>query len=163
MMQKLTVFSAIFLSTAAGLCVDDPFFLSSTGQPCSIYNGTNCSSFWSNNIPDLLEYCPAACASCVKASDFCEIGLGGDVLDVGLTMNSFDLIDQPFLSQACEWQDSPQGLMQTSYAWGNFPGENVSLPFFLLRRQVVLLKSSRRRPRRRQREKKCLSFSRMRA
>ena len=139
MMQKLI---GALLSTAAGGCVDDPFYFSRNGQPCSFYNGTDCSNMWSSgNIARLFESCPAACASCVRANDFCEIGLGGDVLDVGLAMKSFDLIDQPFLNQPCDWMDSPEGLMQTSNAWGNFPGENVSLSFFLLRRRLVVMKN----------------------
>jgi len=78
-------------------------------------------------VTRILESCGATCNSCVKANDFCEIGLGGDVLNAPLSKASYDLIDQPFLTEVCEWQDTPAGLRQITNAWGNAPGENIMM------------------------------------
>ena len=73
----------------------------------------------------VLAGCGASCNSCVKANDFCETGLGGDVYRPSMLLKNFQIKDQPFLSGTCQWGDSPQGLTQLTNNWGNAPGDNA--------------------------------------
>jgi len=70
MMQKVIL--ALALSTAAGVCVDDPFFLDENGNDCSIYTGTDCknSPISELGISRVLASCQLACDSCVKVRLF---------------------------------------------------------------------------------------------
>ena len=46
-------------------------------------------------------------------------------MEIASNTNSYEFIDQEFLTSACDWVDTPTGLRQTSNAYGNNPGLNV--------------------------------------
>ena len=125
MMLKVLAVAA----TAAAVCQDDPTFFDEFGNGCSFYASLG-SCMDAAGISDLgkqrlLASCGVTCNSCVKANDFCEVGLGGDRYEpIPLTSN-FDFYQQPFLNTDCNWLDTPEGLRQETNAWGNSPGENV--------------------------------------
>ena len=56
-----------------------------------------------------------------------EIGIGGAQTEISSALENFEIIDEPFLTDVCEWIDTPAGLRQTTNAWGNTPGENVMM------------------------------------
>lgn len=59
----------------------------------------------------------------VAASEVCPGAVGGTYLEPRMDLASFDLIDHPKLSEPCTWQNTNDGIKQTSNAWGN-PGAN---------------------------------------
>ena len=88
-------------ATAAAVCVDDPFFLDENGNACALWANLKCSEgagLSSLGVTRLLEACQFTCNSCVKANDFCEIGLGGDVYNPSPVTTNFDFVDQPFIT-----------------------------------------------------------------
>jgi len=115
---------ALALASAHGVCFDDPSFVDELGQPCSQYAALgSCKDeavgLTALGLQRVLQFCQLSCRSCVKAADFCEIGLGGDQIEVPSVMQSFEFIDQPFLTTTCNWLDTPNGLRQDTNAWGN--------------------------------------------
>jgi len=95
----------------------------------SFYVGQDCAAapVSALGVRRILSSCQLTCNSCVKAADFCEIGIGGDVYNAPMSTSAFDIIDQPFLTDTCQWQNSPAGLSQITNAWGNAPSENVMM------------------------------------
>lgn len=131
MMIKAVLALALSVGSVAGICVDDATFLDELGQPCTSYAALG-SCLDAVGLTDLglqrvLAACQLSCNSCVKANDYCEIGDGGDRYEPLPLVANFDFVEQPFLTDSCAWIDSPEGLRQTSNAWGNTPGENLLL------------------------------------
>jgi len=71
MLQKLIL--ALAVSTAAGVCVDDPFFLAEDGMPCTSWASMDCldNSLSVLGKTRLLNSCQLACDSCVKVRPLC--------------------------------------------------------------------------------------------
>ena len=60
------------------------------------------------------------------ASDFCPSPVGGDVTNYDVAAGAdWTFIDQPLLSEPCNWVPTAGGLFQSTNAWGNFPGDNT--------------------------------------
>jgi len=104
-------------------------FFDELGQPCSAYAALgSCREavgLTALGKQRVFASCGLTCNSCVKANDVCEIGSGGSQVEIPAVLSSFEIIDQEFLTSACEWSDSPAGLQQTSNAYGNVPGLNL--------------------------------------
>jgi len=118
--SKVLLAAGLSLSSLAltgAVCLDSPAFLDENGNPCSFYAGTVCKEAAGLSLLGLrrvIENCQLSCDTCVKANDICEVGIGGDRLEVPSVVSSFDIIDEPFLTDVCNWIDTPEGLRQTT-------------------------------------------------
>ena len=124
-MKTVILASVLTTAAAAGSCVDTPGFVDERGATCDVYAGTDCrdaAGLTSLGLTQVLENCQDTCNSCVKAAEFCEIGQGGDMWNPTPEVALFDFYEQEFLSDVCNWVDAPDGLRQTTNAWGNQPG-----------------------------------------
>jgi len=116
------------LRSARGLCEDVAGFTDENGEACSFY--AQFASCRENQLSDLglmrvLAACASTCGTCVRAADYCEIGVGGDQLDVAVRVANFEFVDQAPITGPCSWTDTPEGMAQTTNSWGNAPGDNT--------------------------------------
>lgn len=104
-------------------CVDDPLFVAENGEACAYFkvfaDCRDATELSAAGLESVLRSCQASCDSCVKARDFCEIGVGGDPVTLEPPqLDGFDFIDQELLDSACRWENKPEGLHMASNAWG---------------------------------------------
>ena len=117
--------SVFVLIGVARACQDDAQFLDELGQDCSAYSSLstclNAVGLSPLGLERVLGHCQKTCNSCVKAAEFCEIGLGGDQYSPPPVVENFDFYEGEHLTTQCQWIDTPQGLRQTTNAWGPTP------------------------------------------
>ena len=71
---------------------------------------------------------PTSYTGDVAAAGICPGPVGGSTVTIDTTdISQFTFIDQAPLSEPCAWGADATGLSQTSNAWGNYPGDNISL------------------------------------
>lgn len=119
--MKKAAIGAMLVTSAAAVCVDAPGFVDERGADCSSYAGMDCrdaAGLSPLGLQNVLDNCQFTCDSCVKAADFCEVGIGGDQFLPSSEVANFDFYDQEFLSDNCTWIDTPLGMRQTTNAWG---------------------------------------------
>lgn len=116
------VAAQVVVPGAPGSCEDVSGFTDENGQSCASWAAfedcRDATGISAAGLEAVLANCQATCNSCVKAAQFCEIGLGGDTVKLDPpTTDDFDFIDQENLDQLCRWSDKPEGLHMNSNAW----------------------------------------------